>query len=133
MCIRDSANIDENIVKGIIDSFVTNGMKDAGYEYVNIDDAWQVARTANGTIIPDPVRFPSGMKALSAYAHSKGLKFGLYTARGSGTCQGRPGSLNHEYIDAATYCDWEIDYIKIDRCRGAQDENTSWSRFHEGR
>ena len=100
--------------------------------YVNIDDCWQVDRQPNGTITPDPVRFPSGMRALSDYAHSIGLKFGLYTARGSGTCQGRPGSLNHEYIDAATYCDWRIDYIKIDACRGAQDEQTSWSRFHEG-
>jgi alpha-galactosidase len=54
------------------------------------------------------------------------------TARGSGTCQSRPGSLNHEYIDAATYCDWNIDYIKIDGCQGAQDPNTSWTRFHEG-
>ena len=63
-------------------------------------------RTANGTIVADPTRFPSGMRALSDYVHSKGLRFGLYTARGSGTCQGRPGSLDHEYIDAATYCDW---------------------------
>jgi alpha-galactosidase len=72
------------------------------------------------------------MRALADYVHSKGLKFGLYTARGSGTCQSRPGSLNHEYIDAATYCSWNLDYIKIDRCKGAQDMNTSWSRFHEG-
>ena len=72
------------------------------------------------------------MKALAQYVHSKGLKFGLYTARGSGTCQGRPGSLNHELVDAATYCDWELDYIKIDACRGAQDPRTSWTRFHQG-
>ena len=94
---------------------------------------WQAARSPNGTIIPDPVRFPSGMAALADYAHSKGLKFGLYTARGSETCQSRPGSLNHEYIDAATYCDWKIDYIKIDICHGAaKDPTTSWTRFHEG-
>jgi alpha-galactosidase len=63
-------------------------------------------------------------------AHS--TKHRLYTARGSGTCQGRPGSLNHELIDAQTYCDWGLDYIKIDACHGAEDMNTSWSRFHEG-
>jgi hypothetical protein len=61
------------------------------------------------------------------------LKFGLYTARGSSTCQLRPGSLDHELIDAATYCAWGIDYIKIDRCRGAaKDGRTSWTRFHQG-
>lgn len=96
------------------------------------DDCWQVARNASGYIVPDPVRFPNGMKSLTDYVHSKGLKFGLYTARGSGTCQGRPGSLNHEYLDAASYCEWGIDYIKIDACKGAEDERTAWTRFHEG-
>ena len=116
-------NIDENIVKQMVDTFITTGMAEVGYSYVNIDDCWQVARDpVTGVIIPDPARFPSGMKALSDYAHSKGLKFGLYTARGSGTCQRRPGSLNYEFIDAATYCDWGIDYIKIDACVGAKDE-----------
>eukprot|EP00040_Diaphanoeca_grandis_P027821 m.159215 g.159215 ORF g.159215 m.159215 type:complete len:969 (-) comp31127_c1_seq1:249-3155(-) len=125
-------NIDENIVKSMADRFVSSGMSAVNYSYINIDDCWQVARDANGRIIEDPVRFPSGIKALTDYVHSKGLKFGLYTARGSGTCQGRPGSLNYELIDAATYCDWGIDYIKIDGCRGAQDPLTSWSRFHQG-
>eukprot|EP00054_Salpingoeca_dolichothecata_P030650 m.251709 g.251709 ORF g.251709 m.251709 type:complete len:301 (+) comp26698_c1_seq1:340-1242(+) len=72
------------------------------------------------------------MKALAEYAHAKGMKFGVYTARGSGTCQGRPGSLNHETVDAATYCSWDLDYLKIDGCKGAQDSKTSWSRFHDG-
>lgn len=91
-----------------------------------------MARNASGYIVSDPVRFPNGMKSLTDYVHSKGLKFGLYTARGSGTCQGRPGSLNHEYLDAASYCEWGIDYIKIDACKGAEDERTAWTRFHEG-
>merc|ERR1719313_2374198 len=107
-------------------------MAAVGYSYINIDDCWQVARDAEGKIIPDPVRFPSGMKSLADYVHSKGLKFGLYTARGHGTCQSRPGSLNHELIDAASYCSWDLDYIKIDACQGAKDEYTSWSRFHQG-
>ena len=125
-------NIDENTVKQVIDAMVSNGMKEAGYEYVNIDDCWQVGRTANGTIIPDPVRFPSGMKHLADYAHSQGMKFGVYTARKQRTCQGRPGSYGMEVIDADTYCDWGIDYVKIDRCQGKDYKNasTSWMKFH---
>ena len=73
---------------------------------------------ADGTIQPDPVRFPSGMKALADYAHSKGLKFGVYTARGSRTCQTRPGAYAHEAVDAATYCSWGLDYLKNDMCGG---------------
>ena len=93
-------NIDENTVKGVIDAIVSNGMKEAGYEFVNIDDCWQVERFPNGTIQPDPVRFPSGMKALADYAHSKGLKFGVYTARGSRTCQDRPGSFFISFVSS---------------------------------
>ena len=105
------------------------GMAKAGYEYINIDDCWQVARDpVTSEITPDPTRFPSGMRAIADYVHSIGLKFGLYTARGSETCQGRPGSLNYELVDAATYCKWNIDYIKIDTCHGAQDAHTSWAR-----
>lgn len=111
-----------------------NGMKDAGFEYVNIDDCWQVERYPDGTIQPDPVPFPIGMKALADYAHSKGLKFGVYTARGSRTCQNRPGAYQHEEIDAATYCDWGLDYLKNDNCGGSNWKtlNTSWIKFTEG-
>eukprot|EP01060_Flectonema_neradi_P005024 TRINITY_DN1331_c0_g1_i7.p1 TRINITY_DN1331_c0_g1~~TRINITY_DN1331_c0_g1_i7.p1 ORF type:complete len:918 (+),score=238.62 TRINITY_DN1331_c0_g1_i7:41-2794(+) len=125
-------NIDENTVKKVIDAMVANGMKDAGYQYVNIDDCWQVGRTSNGTIIPDPVRFPSGMKHLADYAHSKGMKFGVYTARAQNTCQDRPGSYGMEVIDADTYCDWGIDYVKIDVCHGQDYKNvsSSWMKFH---
>jgi len=127
-------NIDENTVKAVVEAIATNGMKEAGYEYVNIDDCWQVERNADGTIQPDPVRFPSGMKALADYAHSKGLKFGVYTARGSKTCQTRPGAYAHEAVDAATYCSWGLDYLKNDNCGGTNwpAENTSWIRFQQG-
>eukprot|EP01064_Diplonema_japonicum_P004283 TRINITY_DN1279_c0_g2_i1.p1 TRINITY_DN1279_c0_g2~~TRINITY_DN1279_c0_g2_i1.p1 ORF type:complete len:890 (+),score=242.98 TRINITY_DN1279_c0_g2_i1:48-2672(+) len=126
-------NIDEVTVKAVIDVMVSNGMQAAGYEYVNIDDCWQVARMPNGTIIPDPVRFPSGMKALADYAHSKGMKFGVYTAQTQYTCQNRPGAYKHEMIDGKTYCDWGIDYLKIDNCKGERwpQDNTSWIKFHE--
>ena len=127
-------NIDENTVKQVLDAISTNGMKEAGYEYVNIDDCWQVERFPNGTIQPDPARFPSGMKALADYAHKLGLKFGVYTARGSKTCQNRPGAYAHELVDAQTYCDWGLDYLKNDNCGGTNwpQENTSWIKFQSG-
>ena len=91
-------------------------MKDAGYQYVVIDDCWQVARDADGNIVADPQRFPSGMKALADYVHSKGLKLGIYSDAGTKTCAGRPGSLGHEYQDARQYAAWGVDYLKYDWC-----------------
>jgi len=113
---------------------VANGMRDAGYEYINIDDCWQVDRGADGTITPDPVRFPSGIKAVADYVHSRGLKFGVYTARGSRTCQNRPGAYQHELQDSQTYCDWGLDFLKNDNCGGTnwKAENHSWILFKEG-
>ena len=78
------------------DAMVASGMAAAGFQYINLDDCWMVERAANGSITPDPVRFPSGIKALADYIHSKGLKFGIYQAPGNPTPQGRPGLLNHE-------------------------------------
>jgi len=76
-------------------------MKDAGYQYVVIDDCWQVSRDAEGNIVPDAKRFPGGMKALADYIHSKGLKFGIYSDAGTGTCQNRPGGRGYEFQDCA--------------------------------
>src|SRR6185503_18017794 len=98
------------------DAMATNGMKDAGYEYVNIDDCWHGQRDAQGFIQPDPKRFPSGMKALADYVHSKGLKLGIYSDAGALTCKDKPGSRGHEYQDALTYAQWGIDYLKYDWC-----------------
>lgn len=95
---------------------VSSGMKDAGYEFVNIDDCWQVSRAADGTIVVDPQRFPNGMKPLADYLHSKGLKFGVYTDAGRMTCEKRPGSYQHEAQDINTYAAWTVDYVKIDWC-----------------
>src|SRR6266478_2271201 len=92
--------VSENLVRETADAMVSSGMKDAGYQYVNIDDCWQVSRDAQGAIVADPTRFPSGIKALADYVHSKGLKLGVYTDAGRLTCQKRPGSLNHEVQDA---------------------------------
>ena len=95
---------------------ISNGMKDAGYQYVNLDDCWQTSRDADGNIVADATRFPSGIKALADYIHSKGLKFGLYSDAGVLTCAKRPGSIGHEYQDALQYAKWGVDYLKEDWC-----------------
>ena len=99
-------NVSEKLIRETADALVTSGMKDAGYRYIVIDDCWQVKRDATGRIVADPERFPSGMKALADYVHVKGLKFGLYSDAGTETCAGRPGSKDHEVIDANTYAEW---------------------------
>ncbi|MDQ1923961.1 glycoside hydrolase family 27 protein [Massilia pseudoviolaceinigra] len=111
-----ACDIDEKLIRETADAMVRIGMKDAGYEYVNIDDCWHGKRDKNGNIQPDPERFPSGMKALADYVHSKGLKLGIYSDAGATTCGGRPGSRGHEYQDAITYAAWGIDYVKYDWC-----------------
>nr|WP_314495901.1 glycoside hydrolase family 27 protein [uncultured Chryseobacterium sp.] len=111
-----SCNVDENLIRETADAMVSSGMKDAGYTYINIDDCWHGYRDENGFIHPDPKRFPSGMKALADYIHSKGLKMGIYSDAGSQTCGGRPGSRGYEFQDAKTYADWGIDYLKYDWC-----------------
>jgi alpha-galactosidase len=128
-------NIDENMVKSIADSMVSSGLAALGYEYINIDDCWMVSpRSSDGRIIVDPVKFPSGMKHLANYVHSKGLKFGLYTAQAEMTCQDREGSFEYELVDAETYCDWGLDYLKVDSCHGDRHKfvNTSWALFRQG-
>ena len=89
------------------------GLVKLGYEYLNIDDCWAVSRDANEVLVPDPKAFPNGMKAVADYVHSKGLKFGIYTDRGEKTCAGRPASLGHETLDAQTFADWGVDYLKV--------------------
>ncbi|MYM24440.1 hypothetical protein GTP46_17490 [Duganella sp. FT135W] len=111
-----ACNINEQLIRDTADSMVKLGLKDAGYEYVNIDDCWHGKRDKDGVIHPDAERFPSGMKALADYVHSKGLKLGIYSDVGATTCGGRPGSRGHEYQDAITYASWGIDYVKYDWC-----------------
>lgn len=111
-----ACDINEQLIRDTADAMVKSGLKDAGYEYVNIDDCWHGKRDETGAIHPDKERFPSGMKALADYVHSKGLKIGIYSDAGATTCGGRPGSRGHEYQDARTYAAWGIDYIKYDWC-----------------
>ncbi len=108
--------INSTIVMAVADSMVAKGMADAGYEYIVIDDGWQIDRDENGRIIADSTRFPEGIKYVADYVHSKGLKFGIYTCCGIKTCGGRPGSFGYEMIDAKTYAEWGVDFIKEDWC-----------------
>jgi len=99
------------------DAMVSTGLKDLGYEYVNIDDCWALKeRSADGKIVPDPERFPDGIIGVANYVHKLGLKLGIYSDAGSATCQGQPGSLYHEEVDAASFAEWEVDYLKYDTC-----------------
>ncbi|MCW7941577.1 alpha-galactosidase [Streptomyces hygroscopicus] len=109
----------ESMVKGIADLFVEKGLKDAGYQYVNLDDCWALpTRDADGKLVPDPARFPDGIKAVADYVHARGLKLGIYTSAGTRTCDvaGFPGALGHEYSDARQFADWGVDYLKYDNC-----------------
>ena len=125
-------NVSDKLIREMADVIVSSGMQAAGYQYVNIDDCWQVSRDASGTIVADPTRFPEGMKALADHVHSKGLKLGLYTDAGTGTCEKRPGSLNHEDQDAKTYASWGIDYVKIDWCNSeGLDPEVQYAKFRD--
>ena len=121
-----------DIVKSVADAISTNGMKEAGYEYVVIDDCWQVSRDADGNIVADAKTFPEGIKGVADYVHSKGLKFGIYSDAGTKTCAGRPASQGHEYQDALMYAKWGVDYLKYDWCntgkRNAEEAYSTMSK-----
>ncbi len=125
-----ACNVSEDMIREMADAMVKSGMKDAGYQYVVIDDCWQVSRDENGNIVADPQRFPSGIKALADYIHSLDLKFGIYSDAGSKTCAGRPGGLGHEYQDALQYAAWGVDYLKYDWCNTTtQDAEASYANI----
>jgi len=104
-------DVDENMIKEMADAMVSSGMRDAGYEFIVIDDCWQISRDSEGNIVEDSEHFPSGIKALADYVHSEGLKFGLYSCAGTKTCAGRPGSKGYEEKDAMQYAAWGVDYM----------------------
>ncbi len=110
-------NINEQLIFELADKMVEEGYLDAGYEYLVIDDCWsERERDENKRLVPDKKKFPNGMKAVSDYIHKKGLKFGMYTCAGVRTCAGYPGSYQHEFIDAATFAEWGVDFLKYDFC-----------------
>jgi len=120
-------NVSEILIKEAADEMVSTGMRDAGYQYIVIDDCWQIKRDSMGFIVADPERFPSGIKALADYVHLKGLKLGIYSCAGTKTCAGRPGGRGHEFQDAYIYAKWGVDYLKYDWCSSdGQDQKESY-------
>jgi alpha-galactosidase len=125
-------DVSESLIREMTDAAITSGMKEAGYEYIVIDDCWQVSRDDNGNIIPDAKRFPNGIKPLADYIHSKGLKFGIYSDAGTGTCQNRPGGRGYEFQDARQYAAWGVDYLKYDWCNhSTQNSEASYSLMRD--
>ncbi len=110
-------NINDALIREMADRMVADGWRDAGYEYLVIDDCWSLRdRDAKGLLCPDPAKFPQGMKAVADYVHARGLKFGMYSCAGVMTCAGYPSSYDHEFVDARTFASWGVDYLKYDFC-----------------
>ena len=110
-------DISDQLIRETADIMVEKGYLAAGYEYLVIDDCWaEMERDAQGRLVPDHVKFPNGMKAVADYVHSKGLKFGMYSCAGVRTCAGYPSSFDHEYVDARTFAEWGVDFLKYDFC-----------------
>jgi alpha-galactosidase len=121
-------DVSESLIREMTDAAISSGMKAAGYEYIVIDDCWQVSRDDSCNIIPDAKRFPNGIKAVADYVHGKGLKFGIYSDAGTGTCQNRPGGRGYEFQDARQYAAWGVDYLKYDWCNhSTQNSEASYS------
>ncbi|SDP15178.1 ricin-type beta-trefoil lectin domain protein [Actinacidiphila guanduensis] len=110
-------NVSEQLIEQTADYLVSSGLRDDGYTYVNIDDCWLThSRDAAGNLVPDPAKFPDGIKGTADYVHAKGLKLGIYEDAGTATCAGYPGSLGHEQQDANSFAAWGVDYLKYDNC-----------------
>lgn len=122
-------NINEQLIRETADAMVEGGFRDAGYEYIFIDDLWQGGRDRQNNIIPDPEKFPNGMKALADYVHSNGLKLGIYSDAAQLTCGGWTASLGFEEQDARTFASWGIDYLKYDYCNAPEDSATARHRY----
>src|SRR5690242_4396775 len=115
-------DVDDRLIRETADAMVANGMAAAGYRFVNIDDCWSLpGRDAAGRLQADPEKFPYGMRAVADYVHARGLKLGIYGDAGTRTCAGYPGSLGHERIDALTWAQWGVDYLKYDNCFNGSD------------
>ena len=122
-------NINEQLIRETADAMVEGGFRDAGYEYIFIDDLWQGGRDRQNNIIPDSEKFPNGMKALADYVHSKGFKLGIYSDAAQLTCGGWTASLGFEEQDARTFASWGIDYLKYDYCNAPEDSATARHRY----
>ena len=109
-------NIDESLIIETAQALIDTGLHEAGYEYVVIDDVWEAKERIDGRLAADPARFPSGIKGLADRIHSMGLKLGIYSCAGTLTCEGELASYGNEEIDAQTFADWEVDFLKYDYC-----------------
>lgn len=124
------ADITEKLIFEIADTMAEQGYKDAGYEYLVIDDCWALKeRDRKGNLVPDPEKFPHGMKAVADYVHSKGLKFGMYSCSGIMTCAGYPSSYDHEFQDAKLFAEWGVDFLKYDFCNFPENADCI-NRYH---
>jgi len=128
--VECSANMSEDQMKKTADRMVELGLNRLGYKYLNLDDCWAKGRNADGSVYADKSTFPSGgLKELADYVHSKELLFGTYTDRGTKTCAGRPGAQDHEQIDAKTYAEWGVDYLKEDSCHASGDHSVAFEQY----
>jgi alpha-galactosidase len=120
--------ISEKLIDSVADAFVSAGLKDAGYTYVNIDDTWsnKAGRASDGSLQADPAKFPDGISAVADHIHAAGLKLGIYGDRGTATCGGYPGSQGYETQDAGTFASWGVDYLKYDNCSATLDVETQY-------
>lgn len=128
-----ASNINETLIKETADAMIANGMRDAGYVYIVIDDTWEAKqRDAQGNLVADPKKFPSGLKALGDYLHAKGFKFGIHNCAGTKTCAGFPGGRGHEYQDALMYASWGVDFLKYDWCEhGTADARETYKTMRD--
>jgi alpha-galactosidase len=129
-----AGNINETLIRQTADAMATNGMRDAGYVYVVVDDCWEaMKRDSQGNIVADPKKFPSGMKALGDYLHAKGFQFGIHNCAGTKTCAGYPGGRGHEFQDALTYASWGVDFLKYDWCEhGTANSEETYKTMRDG-
>ena len=122
-------DISDKLIRETADAMVEGGYVDAGYKYIFIDDLWQGGRDVHNNMIPDPKKFPNGIKALADYVHSKGMKLGIYSDAAQLTCGGWTASLGFEEQDARTFASWGIDYLKYDYCNAPIDSATARQRY----
>lgn len=116
--------INEELICHTADRMREEGLLEAGYSYIVIDDCWSLKqRDSNGNLVPDPAKFPHGMKAVADYVHERGFKFGMYSCCGTRTCAGYPGSFEHEFEDARQFAQWGVDYLKYDNCYRPQHQD----------
>lgn len=124
-------NINESLIKEIADTLVESGLRDLGYVYLNLDDHWHGGRAEDGRPQPNFEKFPNGLKVLGDYIHERGLKFGIYSDAADNTCGGEFGSLGYEEIDAQTWAEWGVDYLKYDYCHAPLDRGTAIARYRK--